>query len=131
METTSKRYIDVTDQTKTKLAKLFKCTGKMVYMALTYRKDSDLAKKIRYVAVRDYQGKPMHHCPECETLHNLTREGRDLMVQNFDNGVQLVVDKRTGEVEVFNRKRERLGRWESVSFQKLSEIQLFAESYGL
>ena len=128
METTSKRYIDVTDTLKSKLAKLFKCTEKFVYMALTYRKDSLLAKKIRYVAVRDYQGKPMHHCPECETLHNLTQDGRKLMVQNFDNGVKLEVDKGTGNVVVYNRKGDNIGNWENVTVTKLSEIQLYAES---
>nr|DAU81747.1 MAG TPA: hydrogenase/urease nickel incorporation protein [Caudoviricetes sp.] len=128
METTSKRYIDVTDTVKSKLAKLFKCTEKFVYMALTYRKDSLLAKKIRYVAVRDYQGKPMHHCPECETLHNLTQDGRKLMVQNFDNGVKLEVDKGTGNVVVYNRKGDNIGNWENVTVTKLSEIQLYAES---
>jgi hypothetical protein len=128
METTSKRYIDVTDTVKSKLAKLFKCTEKFVYMALTYRKDSLLAKKIRYVAVRDYQGKPMHHCPECETLHNLTQDGRKLMVQNFDNGVKLEVDKGTGNVVVYNRKGDNIGNWENVAVTKLSEIQLYAES---
>ena len=128
METTSKRYIDVTDTVKSKLAKLFKCTEKFVYMALTYRKDSLLAKKIRYVAVRDYQGKPMHHCLECETLHNLTQDGRKLMVQNFDNGVKLEVDKGTGNVVVYNRKGDNIGNWENVTVTKLSEIQLYAES---
>ena len=128
METASRRYIDVTGTVKTKLARLIKCTETMVYMSLTYRKNSDLAKKIRYVAVRDYKGKPMRHCPECETLYNLTKDGRDLMVQNFDNGVQLVADRDTGLVEVFNRKGENIGRWENVLVSKLSEIQLFAES---
>lgn len=128
METASKRYIDVTAAAKTKLAKLFKCSETFVYMALTYRKNSDLAKKVRYVAVRDCKGKPMHHCPECETLHNVTKDGRELMLQHFDNGVQMVVDKGTGSVSVFNRRGENIGQWENVSVVKLSEIQLYAES---
>lgn len=128
MDTTSKRYIDVTDTAKSKLAKLFKCTETFVYMALTYRKNSEKARKIRYVAVRDCQGKPMRHCPECETLHNLTKDGRKLMVQNFDNGVKLEVDKVTGDVTAYNRKGDNIGSWENVSVTKLSEIQLMAES---
>lgn len=128
MDTASKRYIDVTNEAKTKLAKLFKCTETFVYMALTYRKDSPLAKKIRYVAKRDYDGKAMRHCPECETLHNLTEDGRQLMVQNFDNGVKLEVDKGTGNVVAYNRKGEHIGNWENVSIPKLTEIQLYAES---
>ena len=52
MDTTSKRYIDVSKEVETKLAKLFKCTPTFVYMALTYRRDSQLARKVRYVAVK-------------------------------------------------------------------------------
>ncbi len=110
------------------MAKLFKCTETFVYMALTYRKNSDLARKVRYVAVRDYQGKPMHHCPECETLHNTTKDGRSVMVQNFDNGVQLIVDKGNGNVDLFNRKGEQINHWDNVDFPKLSEIQIEAEA---
>ena len=128
METASRRYIDVTTANKTMLAKLFKCTETFVYMALTYRKDSSLARKIRYVAVRDYKGKPMHHLPECETLHNVTADGRKLMLQTFDNGVKLEADKDTGNVVVYNRKGESVGKWENIPLAKLTEIQLFAES---
>ena len=110
MDTTSKRYIDVSKEVETKLAKLFKCTPTFVYMALTYRRDSQLARKVRYVAVRDYHGKPMHHCPVCETLHKLE------------------VDKGTGDVVAYNRKGDHIGNWENVSVTKLSEIQLMAES---
>ncbi len=127
METSSKRYIDVTNETKAKLARLFKCTETFVYMALTYRKNSDLARKIQYVAVRDYKGKPMHHIPECETLHNITADGRELMVQTFDNGVKLEVDKHTGHVDAFNRKGERVGQWECKGIPDLSRIQVIAQ----
>ena len=90
-----------------KLAKLFKCTVKFVYMALTYRTDTEKAKKIRYVAVKDYAAKPMSHCPECETMHNVTEGGRQLMVQNFDNGVRLEIDKQTGATVVYEWKSRR------------------------
>ena len=50
------------------------------------------------------------------------------MVQNFDNGVKLEVDKGTGNVVVYNRKGDNIGNWENVTVTKLSEIQLYAES---
>lgn len=129
METASKRYVDVTNETKMKLAKLFHCTETFVYMALTYRKNSDKAKKIRYVAVRDFKGKPMRHCPECETMY-VTMDGcRRVMVQNFDNGVRLVANLDDGSVMVYNRKDENIGNWDNVDIPKLAEIQLFAECY--
>lgn len=52
----TERYIDATQEAKNRLARLFKVSDKFVYMALTYRKNTDLARKVRYVAVRDYQG---------------------------------------------------------------------------
>ena len=65
MRTTSS-YIKVSDEAKTKLARLFQVEEKTVYLALTYRRNSDKARKIRYIAVRDCGGVPMCHCPECE-----------------------------------------------------------------
>ncbi len=59
----TKRYIDATDETKAKLAKAFDVTPKFVYMALTYRQDSETARKIRYTAVAHYGAKPMRHSP--------------------------------------------------------------------
>ena len=50
------------------------------------------------------------------------------MVQNFDNGVKLEVDKGTGDVVAYNRKGDRIGNWENVRGTKLTEIQLMAES---
>lgn len=128
MKTTAARYIDATEETMAKLAKLFKCTVKFVYMALTYRTDTDKAKKIRYVAVKDYAAKPMSHCPECETMHNVTEDGRQLMVQNFDNGVRLEVDRQTGAVVVYDRKGRVLETRQIEKIPQLTEIQLYAES---
>lgn len=125
---TTQRYIDATKEVREKLAKLFNVTEKMVYLALTYRKNSVIARKIRYVAVREYHCKPMCHCPECETMHNVTEDGRELMVQNFDNGVKLEVDKKTGETVVYDRRGEVLQRKQIHRVPELSEIQLYAES---
>lgn len=50
------------------------------------------------------------------------------MLQNFDNGVKLEADKDTGNVVVYNRKGESVGKWENIPLAKLTEIQLFAES---
>ena len=128
METASKRYIDVTEEAKTKLAKALECTAHFVYLALTYRRNSELARKVRYAAVREYDGKPMGHYPECETLHNITEDGRDLMVQNFDNGVRLEIEKHTGAAVVYNRNGAVIGRRQIVKFPELAELQLYAEN---
>lgn len=128
MKTTSPRYIDVTNEATAQLMRVFGCTDKMVYLALTYRKDSELARKIRYTAVKNYGGKPMAHCPECETLHDTTEDGRQIMRQHFDNGATLRIDKRTGETWVTNRRGETVIHKQCVSIPQLSKIQVIAEN---
>jgi hypothetical protein len=129
METTMmKRYIDATQETKATLAKVFKVTEKFVYMCLTYRKNNDTARKIRFTAVHNYGAKPMAHYPICETLHDTTEDGRQVMRQEFDNGCTLLVDKRTGEAWLTGRKGDALGHWLDINFPKLYEIQVLAEN---
>lgn len=128
MKTAKTSYINVTKENQAQLAKVFKCTPKFIYLSLTYQRDSDKARKIRHTAVNQYGGKAMAHCPKCETLFNVTEDGRDLMVQYFDNGVKLEADKKTGEVSLYDRKGKELGRWQDVKVSKLSEIQIYAES---
>lgn len=125
---TTESYIKVSNEARAKLARLFKVEEKTVYLALTYRRDSEKARKIRYAAVRNYGGVAMCHCPECETLHNITEDGRDLMVQNFDNGVRLEIDKHTGAAVVYDRRGTVISRRQIVEFPELAELQLYAES---
>lgn len=125
---TTESYIKVSEEARAKLARVFKVKEKTVYLALTYRRDSDKARKIRYAAVHNFGGVAMCHCPECETLHNITEDGRDLMVQNFDNGVRLEIDKHTGAAVVYDRRGTVISRRQIVEFPELAELQLYAES---
>lgn len=75
MKTTAERYIDATEEASAKLAKAFKVTPKFVYMCLTYRCNSNTARKIRYAAVHVYGATSMRHCPECETMFQTTLIG--------------------------------------------------------
>lgn len=125
---TTESYIKVSNEARAKLARLFKVEEKTVYLALTYRRNSDTARKIRFTAVHNFGGVAMCHCPECETMHNITEDGRDLMVQNFDNGVKLEIDKQTGAAVVYDRKGAELSRHQIKEFPELSELQLYAES---
>ena len=125
---TTESYIKVSNEARAKLARLFKVEEKTVYLALTYRRDSDKARKIRYTAVRNYGGVAMCHCPECETIHNVTEDGRQLMVQNFDNGIKLEIDKQTGAAVMYDRRGAVVCRRHIEKFPELSELQLYAES---
>ncbi len=126
MRTTSS-YIKVSDEARAKLARQFKVEEKTVYLALTYRRDSEKARKIRYTAVKDYRGIPMLHCPACETLHETSEDGRDVMRQEWPNGAVLVWYKGTPEVIVRHKGREVLHE-DCANMPRFTEIQLYAES---
>lgn len=128
MKTTSPRYIDANNEAMAKLARLFGVTEKHVYLCLTYRKNNTTARKIRYTAVENYGAIPMCHYPECETLHDTTEDGRQIMRQVFNNGATLRVDKRTGEIWITNRHGETVVHKQCISFPQLSEFQVIAEN---
>ncbi len=128
MRTTAPRYIDATEETTAKLARSFKCTPKFVYLALTYRSDTETARKIRYTAVEHYGATPMAHYPQCETMHDTTENGRQIMRQEFDNGVTLRVDKQTGEAWMTDRRGEVIDRRSIVKFTDLANVQVMAEN---
>lgn len=128
MKTTAERYIDATPEATAQLARLFECTAKYVYMCLTYRRDNETARKIRFTAVKQYGAIPMCHLPECETMHDTLEGGREIMRQVFDNGATLRVDKHTGEAWIANRKGETVERCHIVKWTELSKIQVIAEN---
>lgn len=125
---TTNSYIKVSNEVRAKLARLFKVEEKTVYLALTYRRNSDMARKIRFTAVHNFGGVAMCHCPECETLHEIREGGRQLMVQNFNNGVKLEIDKQTGAAVVYDRRGAVVSTRQIEKFPELTEIQLYAES---
>lgn len=130
MKSTAARYIDATSETKAKLAKLFKCTEKYVYMCLTYRPGTgnETARKIRFTAVKSYGAIPMLHVPECETLHDTTEDGRQIMRQVFNNGATLRVDKATGEAWITDRRGKVVERRTIKPIPELSNLQVLAEN---
>lgn len=125
--TITSNYIKVNDEARTKLARAFEVEEKTVYLALTGRRNSDKARKIRYTAVKEYGGVPMVHCPACKTLHETTEGGREIMRQEWSNGAELVWYKGTPEVVVRYKGREVMHE-NCESLPRLTEIQLYAES---
>lgn len=129
MRTTSPRYIDASREATAKLAKAFRVTDKFVYLCLTYRKNSETARKIRYTAVNEYGATPMAHYPECETLHDTTEDGRQIMRQVFNNGAILRADKRTGEAWITNRRGNVVEHRDRITLlDDLYKLQVMAEN---
>lgn len=128
MKTTAARYIDASKETYAKLAKAFNVVEKTIYLALTYRTDGEQARKIRFTAVNEYGAKPMAHYPLCETMHNVTEDDRSVMVQYFDNGTKLEIDKSNGNARAWDRHGVEILAEAGVTIPRLSEIQVILEN---
>lgn len=102
---------------KNYLANLFKVTPQMVWKALSFESDTDLAKKIRKAAI-ERGGQHVIELPLFETIHDA--EGR--MTQTFPGGAIMVCYKDTGAVEVYHAG-ELVERYEDVSIAQLDSIQ--------
>ncbi|KGN77923.1 hypothetical protein HR13_10280 [Porphyromonas gulae] len=99
------------------LCKLFRVTPQMVWKALSFESDTDLAKKIRKAAL-ERGGQHVVELPIFETIHDV--EGR--MTQTFPGGAIMVCYKDTGAVEVYHAG-ELVERYEDVSIAQLDSIQ--------
>lgn len=99
----SKR-IYVEESAKAHLRKVFKCSNVMVWKALTFESDSKLARKIRYVALKELGGVANWKPAEMETSHEETEK---TMTQTFGDRVKLVASKDSPSVVVYVDGKER------------------------
>lgn len=99
------------------LCRLFNVTSQMVWKALSFESDTELAKKIRKAAI-ERGGQHVIELPIFETIHD--SEGR--MTQTFPGGAIMVCYKDTGAVEVYHAG-ELVERYEDVSIAQLDSIQ--------
>lgn len=99
------------------LCKLFRVTPQMVWKALSFESDTDLAKKIRKAAM-ERGAQHVVELPIFETIH----DANGYMRQRFPNGVELVAHKASGTVEVFVLG-ELDETYEGVSLSDLQRIQ--------
>lgn len=91
------KKIFVDEKAKGHLRKVFKCTNVMVWKALSFKSDSDLAQKIRYTALTQLNGTPNWKQDGVETTHE---EIEQTMTQTFGERVKLVFDRKDGSTHV-------------------------------
>lgn len=93
-----KKHIYLDKSSKGRLRQAFNCTDVMVWKALTFESDSDLARKIRHTAVKEFGGVLMGEgiCTGFETTH----EPEGTMTQTFSSRVKIVVYKNEGRAAV-------------------------------
>lgn len=127
-KTRSARTIKVSNESKAQLAKLFGCTERMVYKALCFESDTELSRKIRYVARTEMGGWIEAAVPEAEMFYDTTDGGKRYMRQYFNNGAVLEVSLSTGQGEV-RFKGSPVKRYSEVYMKDLPKIQ--AEALAL
>lgn len=98
------KQIYLSNAGKEHLMKVFKCSSVMVWYALTFKRDSDLARKIRYVALTQLGGVPNWKPEKVETTHEETER---TMTLHFGKRVQLVYDRKDGSSHVLVDGLER------------------------
>ncbi len=121
----AKIKIEVLKEIRNKIVKTFDVSNQTVTNALNYsggsRSESALAKKIRKMAMEN-GGRRMVYMLDCETIHD---EGNGMMVQTFDNGAVLTVDKNSGDAKVEYKGATRMD-WKNISVQQLYAVQEYA-----
>lgn len=122
------KKIFVDEKAKGHLRKVFKCTNVMVWKALNFKSDSELARKIRFTALTQLNGTPNWNQADVETTH---KETEQTMTQTYSERVKLVVDRKDSSVSVFvdnvvTRKEKELSI--SAFMELQSEVELMAMS---
>lgn len=122
------KKIFVEEKAKAYLRQVFKCSNVMVWKALSFESDSKLARKIRFVALKELGGVPNWKPVDMETTHE---EVEKTMTQTFGDRVKLVASKRDTSVLVYvDGKVKRRETCESIpAFIALqNEVQCMAMS---
>lgn len=92
------KKIYVEEKAKAYLRKVFKCSNVMVWKALSFESDSKLARKIRFVALKELGGIPNWKPAEMETSHETSEK---TMTQTFGDRVKLVASRTDQSVMVY------------------------------
>lgn len=92
-----KKHIYLDKAGKGKLRQIFGCTDVMVWKALTFESDSDLARKIRFTAMKEFGGVLMGDgvYSGFETIHDTTT-----MTQIFSSRVKIIAHKNIDKAAV-------------------------------
>lgn len=123
-----KKQIYVDKEGKSHLRKVFDCSEVMVWMALNFKSDSELARKIRHTALAQLNGKPSWPVEKMKTTHE---EAEKTMTQAWGERVKLVFDRRDDSTcvlvdGVVTRREEGLSIPAFMALQ--SEVEQLATS---
>lgn len=117
-----KKYIHITKENREGLAKIFGVTDRMVWAAITFEKDTDVAKRIRKAAI-ERGGIMMNELPESETFWDY-----DGYIRHYSpNGAMVEINKINGSCDVIF-KGNNVRHWDNLLFKDIEGIQNWAST---
>lgn len=117
-----KKYIHVTKEVRERLLKTFGTSSVMLWKALFFESDSELARKIRKAAFENY-GILMNDLPAMETFHDYD----GYMRQYLPNEAMLEFSRNDNSGDIFF-KGVKVKHYEQVMFSDIENIQKFASA---
>lgn len=123
------KYISVSKEGIKALQRTFKVKGKAicercVKNALAYRTDNELARKIRFAAVKHHGGCTYYNIPEGEFFF----DSDSCAFAVYPNGAEVRLDKQTGEGIVYGPKGEVVAKYDHVTLTQINELKSMAEA---
>lgn len=117
-----KKYISVSKSSVEKMMASFKVGERCVRNALGYRSKNELAKKIRFTAIKHHGGCVYYIGTEMECFF----DSENGMHQIFPNGAEIYLDKKTGEGKIFDPNGKVAVQYDNVSVMQIGEMQKIA-----
>ena len=116
------KYIDLDAKGRKYLRETFGVSVGMVSDALNFKTNTDLSRKLCHVALTQLGGELKIVLPIAETIH----DHAGVMVQQFENGVILTVNKKTGYTTIMNKYGDLIKEEDIKSLKDLDILQEFA-----
>ena len=119
------KYISLSKEGRKKIMEIFKISKGMVSLALNFKVDSVLTRRVQYLAIKHYGGELRIDLPIEETIH----DSNGSMVQRFKNGCGLILDKHTGETTILDKDRALIKTVVIKTFEELEALQTEVANY--
>lgn len=119
------KYISLSKEGRKKIMEIFKISKGMVSLALNFKVDSVLTRRVQYSAIKHYGGELRMDLPIEETIH----DSNGSMVQRFKNGCGFILNKHTGETGILNKDGALIKMVSIKTFEELEALQTEVAAY--
>lgn len=119
------QYIYLGREERKRLREGMGISNALVTYALNFEKESDLIRKIRYTALKNFGGELRMDLPIEETIH----DSNGGMIQRFKNGCGLILDKHTGKTTILDKDRALIKTVVIKTFEELEALQTEVANY--